>query len=197
MNTIYNIYEALKNTYSGLLAGQDSTLNMGDKNAKDILNSPKEKLIRIVSKASEMTDKESFIFREIIDYNIQQYGNWCLCYIPKTTKANLIVASNKKLKMKDFQGFSENKREYDFRCSMDRMFIESGSNKAFDKDTKDAIWMSSPKVYELNNNVKAIWLGNAIMYMYRDLLYIVINDTIRMPLRFGQQLYAGVDLASI
>jgi hypothetical protein len=197
MNTIYNIYEALKNTYSGLLAGQDSTLSMGDKNAKEILNSPKEKLIRIVSKASEMTDKETFIFREIIDSNVQQYGNWCLCYIPKTTKANLIVASDKKLKMKDFQGFSENKREYDFRCSMDRMFIESGSNKAFDKDTKDAILMSSPKVYELNSNVKAILLGNAIMYMYRDLLYIVINDIIRMPLRFGQQLYAGVDLASI
>ena len=197
MNTIYNIYDALKNTYSGLLAGQDSTLSMGDKNAKDILNSPKEKLIRIVSKASEMTDKESFIFREIIDSNIQQYGNWCLCYIPKTTKANLIVASNKKLKMKDFVGFSENKREYDFRCSMDRMFIESGSNKAFDKDTKNAIWMSSPKIYEINNNVKAIWLGNAIMYMYRDLLYIVINDTLRLPLRFGQQLYAGVDLAAV
>jgi hypothetical protein len=197
MNTIYNIYEALKNTYSGLLAGQDSTLSMGDKNAKEILNSPKEKLIRIVSKASEMTDKETLIFREIVDSHVQQYGKWCLCYIPKTTKANLIVASDKKLKMKDFQGFSENKREYDFRCSMDRMFIESGSNKAFDKDTKDAIWMSSPKVYELNSNVKAILLGNAIMYMYRDLLYIVINDIIRMPLRFGQQLYAGVDLATV
>ena len=197
MNTIYNIYEALKNTYSGLLAGQDITLNMGDKNAKDILNSPKEKLIRIVSKASEMTDKETLIFREIIDSNIQQYGNWCLCYIPKTTKANLIVASNKKLKAKDFVGFSENKKEYDFRCSMDRMFIESGCVRAFDKETKEAVCMISPKVYELNSNVKAIWLGNAIMYMYRDLLYIVINDTIRMPLRFGQQLYAGVDLASI
>lgn len=197
MNTIYNIYETLKNTYSGLLAGQDSTLSVGNKNVNHVLNSPKEKLIRIVSKASGMTDKEASIFREIVDSNIQQYGNWCLCYIPKTTKANLIVASDKKLKAKDFIGFSENKKEYDFRCSMDRMFIESGSNKAFDKDTKDAIWMISPKFYELNNKIKAIWLGNAIMYMYRDLLYIVINDTVRLPLRFGPQLYAGVDLASV
>lgn len=197
MNTIYNIYEALKNTYSGLLAGQDSTLNMGDKNAKDILNSPKEKLIRIVSKASEMSDKETLIFREIVDSHVQQYGNWCLCYLPKTTKANLIVASDKKLKAKDFIGFSENKREYDFRCSMDRMHIESGCGRAFDKEIKEAVCMISPKVYELNSNVKAIWLGNAIMYMYRDLLYIVINDTLRLPLVFGQQLYAGVDLASV
>ena len=197
MNTIYNIYETLKNTYSGLLAGQDSTLSAGNKNVQHVLNSPKEKLIRIVSKASEMTDKEASIFREIIDSNVQQYGNWCLCYIPKTTKANLIVASDKKLKMKDFQGFSENKKEYDFRCSMDRMFIESGSGRAFDKETKEAVCMISPKVYELNNKVKAIWLGNAIMYMYRDLLYIVINDTVRLPLRFGSQLYAGVDLASV
>lgn len=197
MNSIYNIYEALKNTYNGLLAGQDSTLNMGDKNAKDILNSPKEKLIRIVSKASEMTDKETFIFREMIDSHVQQYGNWCLCYIPKTTKANLIVVSNKKLKLKDFVGFSESKREYDFRCSMDRMHIESGCGRAFDKETKEAACMISPKVYELNSNVKAIWLGNAIMYMYRDLLYIVINDTLRLPLRFGSQLYAGIDLASV
>lgn len=197
MNTIYNIYEALKNTYSGLLAGQDSTLSMGDKNAKDILNSPKEKLIRIVSKASEMSDKETFIFREMIDSNIQQYGNWCLCYIPKTTQANLIVASDKKLKMKDFVGFSENKREYDFRCSMDRMYIDSASDKAFDKDTKDAIWIRGPKIYEINSNVKAIQLGKAIMYMYRDLLYIVIDDSIRMPLKFGDQLHSGVDLASV
>jgi hypothetical protein len=197
MNTIYNIYGTLKNTYSGLLAGQDNTLSMGNKNAKDILNSPKEKLIRIVSKASEMTDKETSIFRNIVNSHIQQYGNWCLCYIPKTTKANLIVASNRKLKVKDFQGFSENKKEYDFRCSMDRMFIESGSGRAFDKETKEAVCMISPKVYELNNNVKTIWLGNAIMYMYRDLLYIVINDTLRLPLRFGSQLYAGVDLASV
>lgn len=197
MKTIYNIYEALKNTYNGLLKGMDDTLASGAKDAKDILNSPKEKLIRIVSKASEMSDKETFIFREIIDSQVQQYGNWCLCYLPKTTKANLIVASDKTLKMKDFVGFSENKREYDFRCSMDRMFIESGSNRAFDKETKEAVCMISPKVYELNNKVKAIWLGNAIMYMYRGLLYIVINDTLRMPLRFGQQLYDGVDLASV
>lgn len=197
MNSIYSTYEALKNTYNGLLAGQDSTLSIGNKNAQIVLNSPKEKLIRIVSKAGEMSDKETSIFREIVNSQVQQYGNWCLCYIPKTTKANLIVASDKKLKMKDFQGFSENKKEYDFRCSMDRMFIESGSNKAFDKDTKDAIWMISPKVYELNNKIKAIWLGNAIMYMYRDLLYIVINDTVRLPLRFGPQLYAGVDLAAV
>ena len=197
MNTIYNIYETLKNTYSGLLAGQDSTLSMGDKNAKDILNSPKEKLIRIVSKASEMTDKETSIFREIVDSYIQKYGNWCLCYIPKTTKANLIVASDKKLKVKDFQGFSENKKEYDFRCSMDRMHIESGSGRAFDRETIDAVCMISPKVYALNNNVKAIWLGHAIMYMYGSLLYIVINDTLRLPLRFGHQLYAGVDLAAV
>jgi hypothetical protein len=197
MKTIYNIYENLKNTYSGLLKGMEDTLASGVKDAKDILNSPKEKLIRIVSKASGMSDKETFIFREIIDLQVQQYGNWCLCYIPKTTKANLIVASDKKLKMKDFQGFSENKKEYDFRCSMDRMFIESGSNMAFDKETKEAVCMISPKVYELNNKVKAIWLGNAIMYMYGDLLYIVINDTLRLPLRFGSQLYAGVDLASV
>lgn len=197
MNSIYSTYEALKNTYNGLLAGQDSTLSIGNKNAQIVLNSPKEKLIRIVSKAGEMSDKETSIFRGIVNSQVQQYGNWCLCYIPKTTKANLIVASDKKLKMKDFQGFSENKKEYDFRCSMDRMFIESGSNKAFDKDTKDAIWMISPKVYELNNKIKAIWLGNAIMYMYRDLLYIVINDTVRLPLRFGPQLYAGVDLAAV
>lgn len=197
MNTIYNIYETLKSTYSGLLAGQDSTLSAGNKNVQHVLNSPKEKLIRIVSKASGMTDKEVSIFREIVDSNVQQYGNWCLCYFPKTTKANLIVASDKKLKMKDFQGFSENKKEYDFRCSMDRMFIESGSNRAFDKETKEAVCMISPKVYELNNKIKAIWLGNAIMYMYRDLVYIIINDTVRLPLRFGPQLYAGVDLASV
>lgn len=197
MNTIYNIYEALKNTYSGLLAGQDSTLSMGDKNAKDILNSPKEKLIRIISTASNMNSKDPVIFREIIDSYIQEYGNWCLCYIPKTTKANLIVASDKKLKMKDFQGFSENKKEYDFRCSIERMYIDSASDKAFDRETKNAIWIRGPKIYEINSNVKAIRLGKAIMYMYNDLLYIVIDDSIRMPLRFGQQLYAGVDLASI
>ena len=77
------------------------------------------------------------------------------------------------------------------------MFIESGSNRAFDKETKEAVCMISPKVYALNSNVKAIWLGNAIMYMYRDLLYIVINDTLRFPLRFGSQLYSGVDLTSV
>ena len=190
MKTIYNVYE-------GLLAGQDTTLNSGAKIARDVLNSPKEKLIRIVSKASEMTDKETTIFREIIESQMRTYGNWCLCYFPKTTKANLMVASNKKLNAKDYIVFSENTKEYNFRCSMDRMHIESGSGRAFDKETKEAVCMISPKVYELNSDVKAIWLGNAIMYTYRDLLYIVINDTLRMPLRFGPQWHYGVDLAAI
>lgn len=197
MNSIYSIYEGLKNTYGGLLAGQDATLSSGVKIAKEVLNSPKEKLIRIVSKASKMTDKEAAIFRDIIDLHVHKYGNWCLCYLPKTTKANLIVASDKKLKTKDFIGFSENKKEYDFRCSMDRMFIESGSNRAFDKETKEAVCMISPKIYDLNSNVKALWLGDSIMYMYNDLIYIVINDTLRIPLRFGPHLYAGVDLTAI
>ena len=190
MKTIYNVYE-------GLLAGQDATLNSGVKIAKDVLNSPKEKLIRIVSKASEMTDKETTTFREIIESQMLAYGNGCLCYFPKTTKANLIVASNKKLKMKDFIGFSENTKEYNFRCSMDRMHIESGSCRAFDKETKEAVCMISPKIYELNNDVKAVWLGNAIIYMYRELIYIVINDTLRIPLRFGPQWHYGIDLAAI
>lgn len=194
MKSIYNIYERL---YNGLLGGMDKTIASGNKIVKDVLNSPKEKLIRIVSKASKMTDKETAIFRDLIDLHVQKYGNWCLCYLPKTTKANLIVASDKKLRAKDFIGFSENKKEYDFRCSMDRMFIESGSGRAFDKETKEAVCMISPKIYELNNNVKALWLGDSIMYMYNDLIYIVINDTLRIPLRFGPQLYAGVDLTAI
>ena len=183
--------------YNGLLSGMEDTLDAGEKIAKDVVNSPKEKLIRIVSKASAMTDKETTIFREIIESQMRSYGNLCLCYFPKTTKANLIVTSNKKLKTKDFIGFSENTKDYDFRCSMDQLFIESGSNRAFDKETKEAVCMISPKVYELNNNVKAIWLGNAIMYMYRELLYIVINDTLRIPLRFGHHWHYGVDLTAI
>ena len=80
---------------------------------------------------------------------------------------------------------------------MDRMFIESSCGRAFDKETKEAVCMISPKIYELNNDVKAVWLGNAIMYMYRELLYIVINDTLRIPLRFGPQWHYGVDLSAI
>jgi hypothetical protein len=77
------------------------------------------------------------------------------------------------------------------------MHIESGCGIAFDKETKEAVCMISPKVYEINSNVKAIQLGKAILYMYRNFIYIVINDTLRMPLSFGDKLYDGVDLASI
>jgi hypothetical protein len=185
MNSIYSIYEGLKNTYGGLLAGQDTTLNSGVKIAKEVYNSSKERLIRILSYAAQMNENESFILRNILNEYFQRYGAYTLCYFPKTLRSSLIVASDKKLKIKDFAGFSENSKEYNFRCSMEHMYIDAASGRAFDKETKNTVAIISPKVYELNNKVSAVQLGDAIIYRYDNLLYVLINDTLRIPLRFS------------
>lgn len=195
MKTIYSIYERLHNVYNGLLSGMEDTLSAGDATAKDIYNSLKEKLIRIVVASSNMTDREAIIFRNLLNDMIQQYGYKALCYFPKTLQSSLIVASDRKLKSKDFYKFPANTKEYNFRCSMEYMYIESASQYAFDKETIEKINNNKGSFYQINNKVRAIRLGNAIIYQYGDILYIIVNNVHRIVLRITDNLVANyIDL---
>ena len=64
MNTIYSIYERL---YNSILAPIDDNIEQGEENAKAVLRTYKEKLIKIVSLAGGLNDDESIAFRKMID----------------------------------------------------------------------------------------------------------------------------------
>ena len=191
MKTIYNIYERM---YNGILAGMDDTLRAGDVAVKNVYNSPKEKLIRIIVAASHMTDREAIVLRSLFN-DAMKYGNHAICFLPKKLQSSLIVASNRKLKSKDFEGFSINTKEYDFRCSMEHMYIQAASGYAFDKETIDAIKHNNGSFYQINNKVRAIQLGNALIYHYNEIIYIIIDEIYRVVLCLtnNQSMY-NVDL---
>ena len=191
MKTIYNIYERM---YNGILAGMDDTLRAGDVAVKNVYNSPKEKLIRIIVAASHMTDRETILLRSLFN-DVMKYGNQAICFLPKKLQSSLIVASNRKLKLKDFEGFSVNTKESDFRCSIEHLYIETASGYAFDRETIDAIKSNKDSFYQINNKVRAIQLGNALIYQYNEIIYMIIDDTYRLVMRItNNQSINNVDL---
>lgn len=178
MKSIYNIYERL---YRGLLGNMEDTIDKGEDLARDVLSTYKEKIIKIVTYAAHMSEKEALIFREMINEGIEATGTTLAhCYIDNKIKYYLINLSKRTLTIDDFNTFPTNNKEYGFACSSAHVYldyqigVDVGVDGLGDKARKDR----GQFVYG-NNNVRCIQLGNAIIYQQRGYFYIKFCNTYR------------------
>lgn len=181
MKNLIDIYETL---YHGILDGDfDNRLKDDDINIKKIINSYKERFIKIVSLASDMTDSDIVLLRDTITNMEGMYDDkFMLCYIPSTLRDMLIKSSDKKLTKADFNGFASDKKNYDFSVSIELMYLERADSEVTNS-LKQFKNLSKGKWHPLRGNASVAILGNSIVFKKDTLLYFYINDTYRLPFR--------------
>lgn len=181
MKNIIEIYETL---YHGILDSDfDNRLKDDDINIKKIINSYKERFIKIISLASGMTDSDVVLLRNTITEMEGIYNDkFMLCCIPTILRNILINASDKKLTKNDFSGFASDRKEYDFGVSIELMYLERADTEVTNS-LKQFKNLSKGKWHSLRGNVSVAILGNSIVFKKDTLLYFYINDTYRLPFR--------------
>ena len=179
MNTIYNIYERL---YNGILAPIDDNIEQGEENAKAILRTYKEKLIKIVSLAGGLNDSESIIFRKIIDDTVKMSGvTTAKCYMDKKLISGLIVCSDRQLTNDDFYGFAINPKEYNYQVSTSHIYFDTTIKPGLDILQSEAKRNKGKFVYSDNNRVRSICLGDNTYILHDEcLLFIKIKNSFRL-----------------
>jgi hypothetical protein len=179
MNTIYNIYERL---YNSILAPIDNNIKQGEENAKAVLRTYKEKIIKIVSLAGGLNDSESIIFRKMIDDGVKASGTTTVrCYMDRKKIIGFIVLSNKQLTDNDFYGFPINNKEYDYQISTAHVYFDTICKNGIDSLQNEAKSNKGKFVYSEDNRVRCICLGN-YTYIFQDegLLFIKIKNSFRL-----------------
>lgn len=168
MKDIYNIYESL-------LDDIDNTMKNGKSDIEEYLDTQPEKFVKIVSLAGGFNTDERVIFRDLI--NAVVGDEFMECHIPKKLRDLLIVASKRKLKVKDFELFGKSEDAYNRYCNSVYNMIQS---KVLINDIKQDINKTPGKVVTDPRGVRAIKLGNAIIFFYSKYIYIKIKDTHRI-----------------
>lgn len=168
MKDIYNIYESL-------LDDIENTMKNGKSDIEEYLDTQPEKFVKIVSLAGGFNTDERVIFRDLINDMVGDY--FMECHIPKKLRDLLIVASKRKLKVKDFELFGKSEDAYNRFCNSVYNMIQS---KVLINDIKQDINKTPGKVVTDPRGVRAIKLGNAIIFFYSKYIYIKIKDTHRI-----------------
>lgn len=179
MNTIYSIYERL---YNSILAPIDDNIEQGEENAKAVLRTYKEKLIKIVSLAGGLNDDESIAFRKMIDDAVKISGTTTAkCYMDKKLISGLIVCSSKQLTSDDFYGFAINPKEYSYQVSMSHVYFDTTCKNGIDGLQNEAKNNKGKFVYSDDNRARCMCLGN-YTYIFHDegLLFIKIKNSFRL-----------------
>lgn len=168
MKDIYNIYESL-------LDDIENTMKNGKSDIEEYLDTQPEKFVKIVSLAGGFNTDERVIFRDLINDMVRD--EFMECHIPKKLRDLLIVASKRKLKVKDFELFGKSEDAYNRFCNSVYNMIQS---KVLINDIKQDINKTPGKVVTDPRGVRAIKLGNAIIFFYSKYIYIKIKDTHRI-----------------
>jgi hypothetical protein len=168
MKNIYNIYESL-------LDDIDTTMKNGKTDIEKYLDTQVEKFVKIVSLSGDFNTEERIIFRDLISDIVGDKDMYC--HIPKKLRDLLIVASKRKLKVKDFERFGKSEDEYNRYCNAVYNMLQS---KVLINDIKQDINKTPGKIVTDPRGVRAIKLGNAIIFLYSKYIYIKIKDTHRI-----------------
>ena len=168
MKDIYNIYESL-------LDDIDTTMKNGKTDIEKYLDTQVEKFVKIVSLSGDFNTEERIIFRDLINDIVGD--KYMACHIPKKLRDMLIVTSKRKLKVKDFELFNNSEDIYNRYCNSVYNMLQS---KVLINDIKQDINKTPGKVVTDPRGVRAIKLGNAIIFLYSKYIYIKIKDTHRI-----------------
>ena len=112
MNTIYNIYEGY---YSSLLSKTASKTSNAKTVVNRVMESFKERFIKIISLSAKLDESQEDIFRDMVDDAIRaNNAKYITCQFPKALTGYLIASSNGALTKNDFRGFPSNQKEWEF-----------------------------------------------------------------------------------
>lgn len=174
MNTIYNIYEDM---YNSILSKTYTKINNAPSVVRCIMESYRERFIKIIVNSARLNDKQEDIFRDMVDSAIQyRNAKYIACTFPKTLIGYLITSSNKTLKKEDFRGFSTVKREWDFDTDLWRMHFLTIDDRL---NLKDLLKIPENKVFNYTYDVvrfgkTVVIRGNDVIYVWVDGLHKVV-----------------------
>ena len=189
----------MKNLYNSILSDIDDVLDTGDKEMDRINQTQRERFIKILSLAGNISNKNSVILRELIEEStMDKTHNYISCFIPAKIKTSLIKKSKDKLTLNDFKNFPKDKKEYDFRCSWDYMHFESLYNnegyKITDIIAQAEFKPGKPIIIDSDGHkLTCVKLDNALIIQFRNLMYIKI-DTYRLVVRMFNSFRIGFSI---
>lgn len=174
MNTIYNIYEDM---YNSILSKTSTKVDNAPSVVRGIMESYKERFIKIIVKSARLNDKQEDIFRDMVESAIRyRNSKYISCTFPKTLVGYLIASSNKTLKKEDFRGFPTVKREWDFDTDMYRMHFLTMDDRL---NLKDLLKIPENQVVNYTYDVvrfgkTVVIKGNEVIYVWVDGLHKVV-----------------------
>lgn len=168
MNTIYNIYEDM---YNSILSKTSTKVDNASSVVRGIMESYKERFIKIIVKSARLNDKQEDIFRDMVESAIRyQNAKYISCTFPKTLVGYLIASSNKTLKKEDFRGFSTVKREWDFDTDMYRMHFLTMDDRLNLKDL-----LKIPENQVINYTYDVVRFGKTVVIRGNDVIYVWVD----------------------
>lgn len=171
----------MKNLYNSILSDIDDILDTGDKEMDRINQTPRERFIKIISKAGKLSDKNTVIFRNLVeDSTMNKTHNYISCFIPNKLITTLIKLSDNTLNKTDFKSFPNNSKEHNFRCSWDYMHFEAlyenGGYKISDIIAQAEFKPGKPVVTDSDGHkLTCVKLDDALIIQGRNLMYIKLN----------------------
>lgn len=168
MNTIYNIYEDM---YNSILSKTSTKIDNAPSVVRGIMESYKERFIKIIVKSARLNDKQEDIFRDMVESAIRyRNSKYISCTFPKTLVGYLIASSNKTLKKEDFRGFSTVKREWDFDTDMWRMHFLTMDDRLNLKDL-----LKIPENQVVNYTYDVVRFGKTVVIKGNDVIYVWVD----------------------
>ena len=170
MKNIYNIYESL-------LGDIESAMEKGQSVMDNYLSTVEERIINIITLTGDLNIKETIILRDLITQIKSTGGEDLISHFPTKLRDMLIVASKRKLKVKDFKNLGSSIDAYGRYCNTVYNLLQSSCDI---KSMKAAINETPGKLISGSHGVKAVKLGNAIIFVYKRYMYVKIKDIHRI-----------------
>lgn len=170
MKDIYNIYESL-------LGDIENSMARGQAVMDTYLDTVEERIINIITLASNLNMKESIILRDMIAQIEREGGEDLISHFPTKLRDMLIAVSKRKLKVRDFKNLRSSIEAYDKYCNTVYNLLQS---KVLINDIKQDINKTPGKVVTDPRGVQAVKLGDAIIFVYKQYMYIKIKDIHRI-----------------
>jgi hypothetical protein len=186
----------MNSLYNSILSDIDDIIDTGNKEMNRISQTPRERLIKIITAAGNVDIKNSVILRDIIEKaTICKTYNYISCFFPTKLRTILIHMSKNKLTQDDFKNFPKDKKEYDFRCSWDYMHLEAlydnGGYKITDIIKQAESMNGKPVITDSDDHkLTCVKLNDVLLIQAENLIYIKI-DTHRIIVRMFNNHRAG------